>query len=1072
MKRLNRRLFLKSSIAATSVMVLPRHVIGLYLFAAFGLLGTPVVTAANDLVQKTGFSGGLVVHVGAGDTELAQRIVADYGNSVVQVLLTDRVMDAREALCERKLLRQIIADSWSGLQLPQVDDSVNLLIVESPIEPGEISRVLAPGGTALIKDTSEWKAVTQPRPRAIDDWTHYLYDAGNNPVSKDTKVAAPKHLQWWAPPKYSRSHEIESTVPIAVTAGGRIVYIVDEGLTGITDPRLPEQWALVGRGAFSGVKLWRVPLPKWGWPQWRPERADQPFNIQDYSQSKPPVSLSRRLVMNADHVFITLGWQAPVSMLDAVTGKALATLEGTVGTQEILHDQGIIYALVNDDPNARRNAQNHVVAVDTKTKKVMWTSEPSQIQPEMFAVQGDAVYYQTIKETTCLNRADGQVKWKHAGNWRSDYYQGGTGLIATKQAVYLVNRRSLLTLDPASGKVLWKSRGMAASAGGNSPNVFEVNGLLWGAYGPRNNFQGLNTATGKPAKKLNEGNVISQGHHIRCFRAKATPNYIIWPYRGTEFLGLDGKGHSRHDWIRGSCRYGSMPANGMLYVPPHQCFCYQGSLLNGFMAIAPNRETAGTTVPVLQKGPAFKYSLTGEADAADWPCYRRTNLRLGSTTTRPGTKPTPDWSKKLGGRLAPPALANGRLYVIQTQQGIVNALDAETGRASWRFITGSRIDSPPTIVNGCVLFGCADGHVYCLRALDGALVWRFRAAPHERRIVVDDRLESPWPVGGSVLMLKGLAYVVAGRSSYLDGGLYLHALDPATGQVKHSHNYAGPNYEEGKKQGRGFEMEGCKGDLLSTDGERIYLFGNNFSLDLKRESYEPPDKNGLVNQGLHVITTGGWTDDEGWNRHFWTYSKRWPGFYFGNQSPKAGQLLVVDEKCTYAIKQYTTRNLLSPMFFPQTKGYLLFADHNDNEPILTGEPGAPNPIRWLPEVPNHERTRRLAKFDNKSFSRDKQPGYSRAKPSKWQTWIPVRVRAMVRTGNSLFVAGPPDILKEGDKLAAFQGRAGAKLLTVDPESGKVQNELDLQSPPVFDGLIAAQGHLYMCTRSGAVVRFR
>jgi len=79
---------------------------------------------------------------------------------------------------------------------------------------------------------------------------------------------------------------------------------------------------------------------------------------------------------------------------------------------------------------------------------------------------------------------------------------------------------------------------------------------------------------------------------------------------------------------------------------------------------------------------------------------------------------------------------------------------------------------------------------------------------------------------------------------------------------------------------------------------------------------------------------------------------------------------------------------------------------------------------------------------------------------------------MVRTGNSLFVAGPPDILKAGDELAAFRGRAGAKLLTVNPDDGKIVNELDLKSPPVFDGLIAAGGHLYICTRSGDVVRFR
>ncbi len=61
---------------------------------------------------------------------------------------------------------------------------------------------------------------------------------------------------------------------------------------------------------------------------------------------------------------------------------------------------------------------------------------------------------------------------------------------------------------------------------------------------------------------------------------------------------------------------------------------------------------------------------------------------------------------------------------------------------------------------------------------------------------------------------------------------------------------------------------------------------------------------------------------------------------------------------------------------------------------------------------------------------------------------------------------------QGDELAAFQGRAGGKLLRVDPASGKVTYEMELASPPVFDGLIAAQGHLYMCTRKGDVIRFR
>ena len=247
------------------------RIFAFFLLAAFVLLQTSAVATSESLV----------VHAGAADTRLGQQIAANHANSVVQVLLRTSVMDAREDLRSKKLLGKVFADSWDASRLPQADSSVNLLIAESPVDTDELHRVLAPGGTALLKVGGRWKTITGPRPGTIDDWTHYLYDTSNNPVSKDTTVAAPKHLQWWAPPKYSRSHETEDSVPAMVSAGGRVVYIVDEGLTGITDPRLPQTWALIARDAFSGVTLWRIELPEWGWPQWNPERANKPFNTQD-----------------------------------------------------------------------------------------------------------------------------------------------------------------------------------------------------------------------------------------------------------------------------------------------------------------------------------------------------------------------------------------------------------------------------------------------------------------------------------------------------------------------------------------------------------------------------------------------------------------------------------------------------------------------------------------------------------------------------------------------------------------------------------------------------------------------
>ena len=84
-----------------------------------------------------------------------------------------------------------------------------------------------------------------------------------------------------------------------------------------------------------------------------------------------------------------------------------------------------------------------------------------------------------------------------------------------------------------------------------------------------------------------------------------------------------------------------------------------------------------------------------------------------------------------------------------------------------------------------VLFGSADGRVYCLRASDGQLIWRFLAAPSDQRIGSFDQIESTWPVHGSVLLCEGVAYFTAGRSTYLDGGIRVYGLNPVTGEILH-----------------------------------------------------------------------------------------------------------------------------------------------------------------------------------------------------------------------------------------------------------------------------------------------
>jgi hypothetical protein len=78
---------------------------------------------------------------------------------------------------------------------------------------------------------------------------------------------------------------------------------------------------------------------------------------------------------------------------------------------------------------------------------------------------------------------------------------------------------------------------------------------------------------------------------------------------------------------------------------------------------------------------------------------------------------------------------------------------------------------------------------------------------------------------------------------------------------------------------------------------------------------------------------------------------------------------------------------------------------------------------------------------------------------------------LVLAGDTLFLAGPPDVLDMQDPLAAFEGRKGGKLWAVSPSDGKRRAEYELDSPPVLDGLIAVNSKLLLSTRDGSLMCF-
>jgi len=321
---------------------------------------------------------------------------------------------------------------------------------------------------------------------------------------------------------------------------------------------------------------------------------------------------------------------------------------------------------------------------------------------------------------------------------------------------------------------------------------------------------------------------------------------------------------------------------------------------------------------------------------------------------------------------------------------------------------------------------------------DGEVVWSFRAAPYAKRIVSYGRVESAWPVHGSVLVARNTVYFAAGRSSYLDGGIYMYGLDVATGAIRCQARLDGPHPDLAKPSNRAHEMDGSRNDILVSDRGKLFLTQNAFDLTLKPLEAPTIAKYGARKMDRHLVATGGFLDDSGFDRIYWMYAERWPGLYVAVDASKAGQILVFDDDTVYGLHLFTRKFSRSPYFQPGS-GCELFADAVGNEPVL-----------------------------NKAQASRERGTMSRAAPPKWSVQIPVRARAMALAGNHLFLAGPPDVIDAKDPLGSFEGRKGAQLWAVSTADGKKLAAYDLTAPPVFDGLIAADGSLFMTMRDGTV----
>jgi outer membrane protein assembly factor BamB len=1013
--------------------------------------------SAESIPRVSGIQGGLIVELGCGEGELTTALAAN-DSLLVQGLDTDsaNIAKARARIRSLGLGGRVSVDTFDGRRLPYVDNLVNLVVAEDlgAVSMDEVMRVLAPLGVAYV----DGEKIVKPWPDEIDEWTHFLHGPDNNAVSRDLVVGSPRSIQWVSDPMYGRHHGRLASLSAMVSANGRQFSIEDHAPA--LSIGLPAEWRLVARDSFNGLPLWELPIQAW-------ESTKTGFR-------SGPVQLPRRLVVVGDRLYVALNYGGPLMCLDAATGATLKTFEGTTNVDEILYFDEILYLIASavDGRSGRR-----ILAVDAPSGEIVWENRDgpaTSVLPGTLAVGEQRLFFHDTQAVVALDRTSGQVVWRRPvpsvvkrPPWSSAtiVYHDGVVLCGDRAVDYPEQWKQnkvllagmlrhgglglLTAMSAQDGEVLWQ--GDASESFHGAVDIFVVDGLVWAPQGPARfffeplrpilaeqigedfyieNVRGRNLRTGEVEKTIDAAKAFTLIHHHRCFRNKATERYIIMGRTGVEFIDLTGGPSVSHNWTRGMCQYGVMPANGLLYVPPHPCKCWASAKVSGFFAYSSRKAAEWTdSIVRLHKGPA--HDTTGvDATLDDWPTYRHDNARGGCADGAVSDSLAVAWRRNLPGRLSAPTSADDKVFVSAVDRHTVYALDLVDGKELWSHVAGGRVDSPPTYWKGRVYFGSADGHVQCLNAADGTPIWRFLAAPVRASIIARNQLESPWPVAGSVLVKDGFVYVLAGRSAHLDGGMYFVKLDALTGKPEltkqiYLRDAVGRQDETHVYDAFGpgdMDMSGLLYDIPSSVGSSIFVRGTRLSLDGTMMHDEPRP---------HMFNPGGFLDDTWWHRYFMVYGARF------TRNSISGRLLVHDDKHIYGYSQVGNR-----LFCAKTS---------------TSQPPSPRSTSQRNQRGRREGTSSATLWSDAKY--------------------PMMVRAMALTGDAerqgsgrLVLAGPP--VKAFASAEILRGEEGGLLGVVDAATGRSLSKISLDAPPIFDGMCVARGRIVLSLTSDTVVSFK
>ena len=797
---------------------------------AFCLHSSTAAPLPEEL-RNVGVTRGIGVVLGDPTCELAIKLAKE-----TELLVYAQMADAGAAERARRKVdaaglygTRVLVESGPMAKLHLADNIADALVAVGEaraLPETEALRVLHPQATAWLGG----RKLVKPFPAGVDDWSHPYHGPDNNPLSRDTVARAPYLTQFLAEPRYAPLPQV------AVASAGRVFKLFGH----IAFKEREEPWldTLAAFNDYNGTLLWRRAIP--------------------------PALMVHRSTLIATPASVYFGDDTSCKIFDAATGEPRGEIAppageagGTFWKWMALED-GTLYALIGGqeerDPVIRARSNSHgwpwnplspgynkpehtwgfgrtLLAIDPATKRVLWRhreAEPMDSRA-LCMKSGRLFVFRFGSYLACLDAKTGRELWRKTKdnaaalfaalggylprqdwrtNWRTAAY-----LKCSDQALYFAGPPvgKLLAVSTGDGRILWEHPY-------NNYQLVIGDDALYGVSGqidqdPTRTFDPL---TGRILAEIPLG-------RRACSRVTGSVD-AIFCRAGEGSTRLDRATHHPQliSPMRAQCHDGVTIGNGLLYWWPSVCDC--NLTLYGITCLGPaggfdfNRNAVESER--LERFAAYDAPPGDFGESpADWPAFRANDSATATTRATIPTAQHCKWQNSPATPFTPTAPTTaGGLVFYGGSDGIVRALDAATGQLRWKGYTCGEVRFPPTLWRGRAIVGSGDGYVYCFEAKTGCPLWRFRAAPVERRIPVYGSLQSTWPVAANVPVVDGVAYVAAGIVNY--DGTHIYALDAATGRIKWQNNTSGHLDAEARTG------VSAQGQMMVVNG-RLYLAGGN-----------------------------------------------------------------------------------------------------------------------------------------------------------------------------------------------------------------------------------------------------